>query len=247
MHKIHKAFLQFLLKIKNIKDKHNLKKRQKQLKKVVGNIDETTQKKILGSSNPDKINISTNNTVSKQKEIEVLATKIVKKYYNDTDKTVKILEKKGVKVYRAKKLLKVLQQIKEKPGMILPLKGFSAFYLNFMLGILCEKKLILKNKTNLMFIFAEERIDTFYLAAQVYLFVAYKKHMLGFEPEIQKKYKKIYNRPTNKTFKSLTAAEIYALKEAIARDVEAIDFATKLHDEEVTIQKLNQIKSDNKK
>ena len=82
-----------------------------------------------------------------------------------------------------------------------------------------------------MFVFTTSGIDTFYLASQVYKFVAFEKHLAGFEYEVQEKFKKIYKNPNVKNFNSITAGDIFALKEAIARDVESVDFATKLHAE----------------
>ena len=89
-----------------------------------------------------------------------------------------------------------------------------------------------------MFVFSKGKIDTFFLASQVYRYMAYTKNLPGFEYNVQEKFKKIYKNPNNKNFSSLTTGDIFALKEAIARDVESVDFAFK-------VQQENQISKNN--
>ncbi len=222
MYEIKKFFLNLLLKIKTFKD--NLQKTQ------------TTYRVFKNSKGKTSVNQAASLQINKVtdndiKKIEKTAEKIVKKYFGDIEKTVKLLEKKGIRVYRTKFAVKLLGNVNEKQGFITPLKGYKAFYLNFFLGLLCDKKLVFCTKSKEMFVFTTSGIDTFYLASQVYKFVAFEKHLAGFEYEVQEKFKKIYKNPNVKNFNSLTAGDIFALKEAIARDVESVDFATKLHAE----------------
>lgn len=225
MYEIKKFFLTLLLKIKNLKENFA----NKIAVKNNGNIN-TNSKMKVSVNQAASLHL---NTVSDEdkKKVEKIAEKIIKKYFGDIPRTIKLLEKRGIKVYRTRFAVKLLGNINEKQGFLTPLKGYKAFYLNFWIGLLCDKKFVFSTKTNEMFVFTTKDIDNFYLASQVYRFVAFKKNLAGFEYEIQEKFKKIYKNPNVKNFNSLTAGDIFALKEAIARDVEAVDFATNLYSE----------------
>ena len=54
----------------------------------------------------------------------------------------------------------------------------------------------------------------------------------GFDDEAQQKFKKIFEYEIDANVQTLTYEEIISLKEAIARDIEAIDFVTKLAKEQ---------------
>lgn len=159
-----------------------------------------------------------------QAKVEEIATKLTKKYFGDTDKTLELLQSKNVKIYRTKFAGKILKYINEKVGFIVPLQGFKAFYLNFLLSLICDKKLSFKSKIPEMFVFSAKKIDNCFLASQIYKFVAFRKKMAGFDYETQEKFKKLYKTPNEKNFSKLTAGDIFAIKEAIARDVEAANF-----------------------
>lgn len=227
MYEIKKFFLNFLLKIKTFKEqKQNSQSFQNQSKQSI--FKSSKSKTSVNQAASLHLNSVTNED---KKNVEKISEKIIKKHFGDIPKTIKLLEKKGIRVYQTRFAVKILGNVNEKQGFITPLKGFKAFYLNFMLGLLCDKKLVFKKKSKEMFVFSTKGIDNFYLASQVYRFIAFEKNLAGFEYEVQEKFKKIYKRPNAKIFNTLTAGEIFALKEAIARDIEAVDFATKLHDE----------------
>lgn len=232
MYQLKKLFLTFLLNIKKCLSKYSKKQNMKTTKGFKSENMKTSVNSaaclVINSKNDELRN-----------DVERLAIKIVKKYYGDIDKTFKILNKQGIKVYRTKKAVKMLKRINERQGFLTELRGIKAIYLNFMIGVFCEKKLVFKNETSPMFVFSTSRVDTYYLASQIYRFVAYRKKMPGFEYEVQEKFKKIYCNPSVKNFDELTAGDIFAIKEAIARDVEAVDFAFKLHQENEISEKLS--------
>lgn len=234
MYQLQKFFLQFLLLIKNnlkiCSDKTSDKKNIKENNSFKGNT----------ISDGARLEIKSNVELLKS-EVETISLKIVKKYFGDIDKTLKIVQKKGIKVYKTKFAVKLLKNVNEKQGFLTPLQGFKAFYINFIFSLLCEHKFVFKMKTEPMFIFSSSVIDTFFLAAQIYRFVSFRKNMPGYEIDVQEKFKKIYKNPNQKNFESLTAGEIFALKEAIARDVEAVDFAEKLHKEQSMADRLSKI------
>ncbi|MGN0014461.1 MAG: hypothetical protein ACI37T_03485, partial [Candidatus Gastranaerophilaceae bacterium] len=240
MYQLQKFFLQFLLHIKNnfkalSEKKYSDKKNDKQ------------NNYFKGNAIADGARLEIKSDVSALKsEVEKISLKIVKKYFGNIDKTLQILQNKGVKVYKTKYAVKLLKNVNEKQGFLTPLRGFKAFYINFVFSFLCEHKLVFKTKSESMFIFSSSPIDTFFLASQIYRYVAFKKNMPGYEAEVQEKFKKIYKNPNYKNFSSLTAGEIFALKEAIARDVEAVDFAEKLHKEQSMADSLSKNNLKNK-
>ena len=83
-----------------------------------------------------------------------------------------------------------------------------------------------------MFIFNRNHVEPFYLAAQIYKWVALKKKMPGFEFEVQEKFKKLYGKMTEKEINKMSADEIFAVKEALARENEASDFGLRLYSEQ---------------
>lgn len=230
MYYVKKIFLNFLLFLQNLfkkKNKSNF----------------FTDSSIKSSVNSAAIVELNSKYETTKKEVEQIATKIVKKYFGDIDKTVNILEKRGIRVYRTKFAVDILKNINEKQGFLTPLRGFKAFYLNFLISLIFDKKLSFAAKTPSMFVFTAAPIDKYFLASQVYRFVAFKKKLPGFEYSVQEKFKKIYKNPNMKNFNNLTAGDIFALKEAIARDVESVDFAMKLNAETELLQKIDNLKA----
>ena len=95
MYEIKKFFLNFLLKIKNLKEKNQ----------NFQNAQTSKMPKVFKNS---KIKTSVNhaaslqmNTVSDEdkKNVEKISEKIIKKHFGDIEKTVKILEKRGIRVH----------------------------------------------------------------------------------------------------------------------------------------------------
>lgn len=223
MYQLKKAYLQFLLMLKK---KFTKAPRQEKMNNIFVS---GSRKSVIGQA--ASLDIKNKNDDLK-KDVDRIAAKLVKKYYGDMNKTITLVESKKIKVYRLPNAVKLLQYIMESPGFIVPLKGYKAYFLNFVTGLLCEKKIIIKNETEAMFVFSMKEIDKFFFAAQVYKFVAFRKKMPGFSFEEQEKFKKIYKKPNPADFAKLTAGDIFAIKEVIARETEATDFALKLNDEE---------------
>jgi len=221
MDKIKYVYLNFLLKIKKLSEKFKFKRRESEIK---------PQAKVKINSAAQLNFVSETEKICE--EAEELSRKIVLKYKNDTDKTLELIKKKNVKVYRTKFAVKLLETINEKQGFIVPLKSFKAVYVNFVFGLLCDKKFVFKTKTEPMFIFNNNKVDMYYLAAQIYKWVAYRKKLAGFAFKAQEKFKKLYYGMTESKLNQLSANEIFAIKEVIARESEASDFAMKLYEEQ---------------
>lgn len=222
MYHVKKIFLNFLLFLQKILA--GFAKKQK----VENTFSSANKKSAINQAASLEISQKTNQLKEKTEKI---AEKIVKKHLGDTDKTIEFLQKQNVRVFRTKFANGILKNISEKQGFITPLKGFKAFYLNFLLALICDKKLVFKSNSDALFVFNSKPVDKFFLAAQIYKYAAFKENMPGFEYDVQEKFKKIYYSPSMNLINSLTAGEIFALKEAIARDVESVDFAAKIQQE----------------
>lgn len=221
MYKIKHAYLNFLLKIKKLLDSKKGKINKSEIK--------PQSKVIMNSAAQLTFDAETKKIIT---ETEELTEKVILKYKKDTDKTLDFIKRKNVKVYRSRFAVKLLGYIGEQQGFISPLKSFKAFYINFLFGLICDKKLIFKTTTEQMFIFGKNNVDVYFLAAQVYKWIAYRKKLPGFDYEVQQKFKKLYYKMTSAELNKLSANEIFAVKEAVARETEASDFALKLHSEQ---------------
>ena len=228
MYYIKKFFLTLLLNIKNFLSS---KKQQEERKRMQENLKACKNLTDGASFEGKKAELE-----KLKSEVENYAKKIVKANFGDIEKTLDLLKKENIKVFRFKSATDILSKIKEKQGFIPPIKGFEAYYLNFCLGLICDKKLVFKSETEPMFIFNTTQMDTYFLASQIYKYAAFKMNMSGFENSVRKNYKKIYYSPKASEIEKLTAGDIFAIKDAISRDVEAIDFGLSFQDENLLKQ-----------
>ena len=159
----------------------------------------------------------------RKKEIQKEIENIVKSVKNNPYKLIEYIEEHGTKVYKIKNANKILAVIDETEGFITPKKGIKALYLNFII-----------NKTfsaafNECFIMRDLAVDPYYTIHQFYNWYAFKSGFAGYEYEAQEKFKKvIYSKNRKEDIDTLSIADILAVKEAIHRDVEAINFVINL-------------------
>ncbi len=146
---------------------------------------------------------------------------IIKSCNNDISKLLAFIESKGTKIVRFDNADKILAVIKEEEGLITPLEGIEAFYIN----LVTNSGLSLKSKP--MFVMRNGQIDPYYMAHQFYKWYALQMKLPGFDFMSQKIFK-IYLNSDGAILSNLTLDEMTGLKEAIARDQEATTFALDL-------------------
>jgi len=146
---------------------------------------------------------------------------IIKSCNNDISKLLAFIESKGTKIVRLDNADKILTVIKEEEGLITPLEGIEAFYIN----LVTNSGLSLKSKP--MFVMRNGQIDPYYMAHQFYKWYALQMKLPGFDFMSQKIFK-IYLNSDGAMLSNLTLDEMTGLKEAIARDQEATAFALDL-------------------
>ena len=146
---------------------------------------------------------------------------IIKGCNSDISKLLVFIESKGTKVIRLENADKILSVIKEEEGLITPLEGIEALYINTV----THSGFSLKSKP--MFIMRNGQIDPYYMAHQFYKWYALQMKLPGFDFMSQKIFK-IYLNSDGAILSNLTLDEMTGLKEAIARDQEATTFALDL-------------------
>ena len=146
---------------------------------------------------------------------------IIKGCNSDISKLLAFIESKGTKVIRLENADKILSVIKEEEGLITPLEGIEALYINTV----THSGFSLKSKP--MFVMRNGQIDPYYMAHQFYKWYALQMQLPGFDFMSQKIFK-IYLNSDGAILSNLTLDEMTGLKEAIARDQEATTFALDL-------------------
>ena len=170
-------------------------------------------------------------TELKKKEINEKLKNIMKKYIDSPEKLIQYLQLKGNKVYRIKNANKILSKFGEEEGFLTPLKGKKAFVLNLILGILCDGRLNISFETTPMFIFDSGKTEIYTIARALYKHQGYKNNLPGYDYKSQEIFKKVYqknNANCSSPFENCTIKEMFSCKEAIARDLESINFTVSL-------------------
>lgn len=210
--------------IESIK-KQSYTKRVKRAKSAKAHYSNSTTKTIYTSSGSLKLTMKTEENKAKLKgEIEA----ILRKYGNNADKLLEYVSEHGTPVYRISKAKYLLKQIKYEDGFIGKTCGIKALYINFIVGIFAQKKLNISTKAPEMFIIEKCEPDIYHTLQQFYKWYSMKLNLPGFDEESQQNFQKFLKAGKDTEIKKLSVDEILGLKEAIARDVEAINFVIDL-------------------
>lgn len=213
---------------------------------------EKLSKKILSASfSGKKIHTSSNATLTIQEEYkkkienrQEKISRIIKTYLGKENGVEQLFEYiKGAKteVFKKKFAAKILSFIKEDEGFIMPQKGLKALYLN----------LFLKGKFNFetqeMFVLSSYNVNIYALLYQFYNWYMFKMDLDGLDKETQENFKHVFEICETSKIQTLSYEEIINLKNAINRDVEAIDFVLKFaKDNEMSKKGLEKIKQGGK-
>lgn len=160
-------------------------------------------------------------TEKKKELVKLNVSNIVKASNNDPTKLLAFIESKGTKVIKLDNADKVLSVINEEEGLITPLEGIEALYIN----IVTESGFSLKSKP--IFILRNGEIDPYYMVHQFYKWYSLYMGLPGFDFISQKLFKISLNSDGS-ILSNLNLDEMTGLREAIARDREATDFALEL-------------------
>lgn len=164
----------------------------------------------------------------KQLKLDTNVTEIIKKFENSPEKLLAFVRKQGTEVYKIPHAKKILKAIGFEEGFIGETKGTKALYLNIVTSIASKEGLKLSFTKAPVFIVSNLELDKLLMIQQFHKWYAMKLELPGFDEKSQENFQKFMEKSNDTDIKELTIDEIIGLKEAIARDVEAINFAIDL-------------------
>lgn len=177
-----------------------------------------TSKTVMSSS----VTMTLNSETEKNKElVRKNVEDIIKSCRNNPEMLLEYINSKGTKIVKLDNADKILNVIKEEEGLITPLEGLEAIYINAV----TNSGFSIKSKP--MFVMRNGEIDPYYMAHQFYKWYSLKMGLPGYDFMSQKIFK-IYLNSDGTMLSNLTLDEMTGLKEAINRDKEATDFALSL-------------------
>jgi hypothetical protein len=187
------------------------------------NIDMRKPKYLSSSNKTSKMIMDLNATVMLNAETEKLVSRVRQEIEALTkDRSAQELlvhiESHGTRVCKLKNADKFLNLIRDEEGLITERRGLDGIYLNIITG----SRPALRSEP--MFILRDGEINPFYMLHQFYKWYSLKKGLPGFDPRSQRLFRK-YIYAKNPQIKGLSLDEMIGLREAIARDREATDYA----------------------
>ncbi len=202
----------------SIQEKMLSKKLRKTLKRSYSN---KTSKRVFGLAASLELTSQTNK--NKQK-LESNVKIILKKYENNPQKLLDFVERSGTVVHKIPYADKILKLIGYEEGLLPQISGLKAFYLCLCLNILSSKKTNISFNTEPMYVLRDLPLEAVFVAQQFYKWYAMKLDLPGFDAQSQENFQKFLSPSVDEKIKELSVEEILGLKEAIARDREAINF-----------------------
>lgn len=152
---------------------------------------------------------------------------ILKKYENNPYKLLEFVQKNGTKVYKTPFANKVLKPIGYEEGFVVVKTGIKGLYVNIIIPLLTGEKIKFSLKAEPAFILNGLKLDSYHIIQHFYKWYAMQSNLPGFDGESQNNFQQFFNS-NNKDIKSLSVEEILGVKEAIARDIEAVNFIINL-------------------
>lgn len=161
--------------------------------------------------------------INAEAELKIAAVKtrafeLVNIYNKSTLALIEYIESRGYTVIQKSQAKKWLTPVEEKPGIIPAAKGFKALYLNIVSG----KGLSFSSEP---IIFLESKnVPIIEFLHDFYLWCALDMGLPGFESETRNLFIKYFIKGEDSLLKTIQINQMLMLKQAIARDKEAIEF-----------------------
>lgn len=184
----------------------------------------STSKRVFGNG---ASLVLTSQTEKNKEKVKGNIELIIKKYGSNPDKLLEFVQKNGTKVYKVTFADKIVKHIGHEEGFISSLKGIKAVYITLCLKSLGQN-IQISLKTEPMFVLRNLPLDNCYFIQQFYKWYGAKYNLPGYDTESQENFQKFLSPSNDDKLKELSIDEILGLKEAIARDVEAINFVVEL-------------------
>jgi len=194
--------------------------------KLMNVFSDKTSKKIFTSN--DSLSIDAKQNFIKE-EINIEARLILKEAVNHPEILVNFIKSKGTKVVKSKYMKPILFLIGEQTGFLPPIKGFKAFALNLLLNMTSRAKLNLDFKTPALFALDDKPVNIYLLSHQFHLWLSYINELPGFDETTRKNFKNVWDSNVDSMeVGKLSMEEIISLKDAMARDFEALKFVKEM-------------------
>lgn len=192
------------------------------MKKLIKGLSSHTSKRFFTSD--DSVLLDGKQSLIKQ-EINAEAKVILKEAVNNPEILVEFIKSKGAKVVKSKHMKTILFLFKEQEGFLPPLSGFKAFLFALIINIFCKTKLDLDFKTPALFALEDKPVNIYFLSHQFHLWLSYVNNLPGFDETTRKNFKNVWDSNfESMNMSTLSIEEILSLKNAMARDMEAIKF-----------------------
>ena len=163
------------------------------------------------------------------KEVIENAKSVFKENLNEPEKIFDYIKSKGTPVIELKKANTMLWFVGQEEGFIPAQKNLNALTLGLLINIFSKDKIELGLQTQGMFVLRDTDLNPYFLAYQLYHWMAYSKNLSGYDSRTVKQFKNIFNLENDiMARKSLSIDEILSLRESIAREVAAIDMVVAL-------------------
>lgn len=154
------------------------------------------------------------------------AKDIIRNYVKDPDALLKFIESKGTKVVKANGAQKILAMFGEVEGLVMPMKGFKALWFTLALNMFAGSNLPVGFQSPAMFIMNDAPANFYFLAQNFYHWLSYIKGLPGYEEDTVMNFKNVWNPEFSTS--GMSVKQILALKQAVARDAEAINFVKEI-------------------
>lgn len=202
---------------------------------------ESTSKTVMNGSCTLKL---TSKTELAKAKVDMNAKNIVKQFIKTPEKLLEFVESKGTKVYKMNFADKILNLIGEQEGFVTPQQGIKALFLSLVIRLFADSEIKISLKTQELFLLRNLPVNIYIMANQFYKWYGFRMNLPGYDAKSQAKFKKLFKSVKDIDIERLTPMDILAIKEAIARDKESIDFVLGLTKEYEGAEKaLNKIKN----
>lgn len=171
----------------------------------------------------------------KQKQLDEItenASHLVKDYLNDTRGLLEFIENRGTTVIAKKNADKVIRFFGEIEGFIPPMKGIKGRLMMLGFKFIGAWDESIPDESPPLFVFGTEEPPMGYLVHQLHHWLSYNNGLPGYTETTMNNFKKIFDPSFGMhDVQRMTKEEIVELREAIARDQEALKFVEKMAQE----------------
>ena len=152
----------------------------------------------------------------------------MRRHIKDPNSILRYIENHSTSVVRMKYIEQVCFLLNIAPGFLPKQKGFKIICLSFMIKIFADKRVKISSELPDMFLLGVNTPNIYILSHQFYHWLAYKSNLPGYDEQTQRNFKNIWKLQKSEEIKRLSISEILSLKDAIARDIDALDMVREL-------------------